>query len=69
MNCKSCNSKAKVTGTEHYKNMILRKRVCINCGKVIFTVESENPKAEKAYKVVGNARRLKTKKESKKNEQ
>lgn len=68
MYCKSCNATAKVTGTEHYKNMTLRKRVCINCGKVIFTVESENPKAERIYKMVGNARRLKTKKESKKNE-
>lgn len=66
MYCKSCNATAKVTGTEQYKNMTLRKRVCINCGKVIFTVESENPKAERAYKLVGNARRSKTKKESKK---
>lgn len=68
MNCKSCNAKTKVTSTEHYKNMILRRRVCINCGKVIYTVESENPKAERACKLVGNARRQKSKKEREKNE-
>ena len=53
------NGKLKVDGSLSDERMVARKRKCLECGHILFTVEAQNDGASDVYKKLANQKSLK----------
>lgn len=60
MTCPICGEKSKVTDTGTYIDCIFRKRICLLCKKVFYTLETDFPDAKYAAKRIYELKKGKT---------
>lgn len=57
MKCERCGGRLKTTDSAADVYQVHRKRVCENCGRVVYTSERENVSALYALKTIRNEQR------------
>lgn len=60
MTCPTCGGKTKVADTGTYIDCIFRKRICLSCKKVFYTIETDFDNAKYAAKMIYELKRGKT---------
>ena len=59
LKCPECNGKLKVDGSLADERMVVRKRKCLECGHILFTVEAQTDGASDVYRKMANQKSLK----------